>query len=95
MPLFMLSRLSVAYPLDLGYQEWVDRTMEYVSAQVMAPMEDAAKIVAHLYAKSAASVQSAVMEAADDNVRPVLKRHALRHGYFFGNPEWALTSSMN
>ena len=57
MPLFMLSRLSVAYPLDLGYQEWVDRTMEYVSAQVMAPMEDAAKIVAHLYAKSAASVQ--------------------------------------
>ena len=69
--------------------------MEYVSAQVTAPMEDAAKIVAHLYAKFAASVRSAVMEVADDNVRPVLKRHSPRNGYFFGNPESALASSMN
>jgi len=83
-------------PGDQVYQDRITAdVVPWVHRMVTTPINDVTRLSSSLYARSVCNVRAGVVEAADEAVRPFLRRAPPSEGFFFGNPTDALATSMN
>ena len=83
-------------PDDALYQDRLTADVEpWLLKEITTPLNDISRFASSLYARSVVNLRAGVVEAADEAVRPFLRRAPPSEGFFFGNPTDALATSMN
>ena len=64
-------------------------------SKCLAPLNDAASILASSFNRGITAVRKGVVAASPASIRPLLESQPPRNGYFFGDPQQALTSAVH
>ena len=64
-------------------------------SKCLAPLNDAASILASSFNRGITAVRKGVVAASPAPIRPLLESQSPKDGYFFGDPEKALTSALH
>lgn len=80
---------------DPAFREQVAALRAQSKINVFGPLEDAAVCCAAIHGRAVSTVRSGVISAADSTVKSVLQSKPPADGFFFGNPQEALHSTLS
>ena len=80
---------------DPAFREQVTALRAQAKVNVFGPLEDAAVCCAAIHGRATSAVRNGVISAADSTVKSVLQSKPPADGFFFGNPQEALHSTLS